>query len=92
MNPSALRVSKRKVAHLSFPLVLETALGQEKDILDRSPDGDRRTDLEHAGHRKVTSDAFVRVLCHRRHIVSEKNAALVGGPLEHVRIVTSGQP
>ncbi len=47
-NPT-VRVSKRKVAHLTFPLVLETAFGQEKDVLDRSPDGDRLTHVEHAG-------------------------------------------
>ena len=76
---------------MTFPLVLETAFGQEKDILDRSPDGDRLTDLEHPGHGKVPSDALVRVLRHRRYIVSEKNAALVGGPFEHVLIVSSGQ-
>ena len=84
-------VSKRKVAHLTFPLVVKTAFGQEKDILDRSPDGDRLTDLKHAGHRKVAPDALVRVFCHRRHILSEKNAALVGSPLEHVLVGGPGQ-
>ena len=35
---------------LLFPLVFQTAFGQQEQVFDHLPDGDLAIDLKHAGH------------------------------------------
>ena len=76
-------ISQRQEAHLSLPFALETAFGQENQIVDSLSDRGNGPYLEDPWHRPTRCDSIECVLGQRRDIVREENVPLLGGPLQY---------
>ena len=62
---------ERQVAHLTFPLAVETAFGEQHDFLDGDADGNLSPDLENLRHGLPGPNPIVGVPCHGRDVVCE---------------------
>lgn len=83
--------SERQISHLTLPLAFETAFDDEQKIVDRRGNTDPAADFEDAWHRLSRGDPCVGVLRERRHIMRDKHATLLRGPLEDCGVVRSRQ-